>query len=197
MRTRRRNPIPAKDATARDRKKSALPGGTALDLERRLSYRFSILSTRVIRSVASMYGPKYGILPSGWKAMTAIGRYGPVSAKEVCSHTTVEPDKVTRAVDRLAALGFVRREQDPADRRRVALSLSPAGRKVYEDIERLTRQVELTLLEALSMREREILDRILAKLEGRAGKCIGDRQAVNAAAQTAAGTSRFQRSEGE
>src|SRR3990172_10663592 len=145
MRKGGRNGIPRRAAPIVTRKKSALPGGTALDLERRLSYRFSILSTRVIRSVASMYGPKYGILPSGWKAMTAIGRYGPVSAKEVCSHTTVEPDKVTRAVDRLAALGFVRREQDPADRRRVALSLSPAGRQGDEDIERLTRPVELML----------------------------------------------------
>ena len=80
--------------------KSALPGGTALNLERRLSFRFSILATKVIRCVAEMYGPKYGLLPSGWKAMAAIGRFGPVSAKEVCAHTTVEPDKVTRAVDR-------------------------------------------------------------------------------------------------
>ena len=73
--------------------KSALPGGTALNLERRLSFRFSILATKVIRCVAEMYGPKYGLLPSGWKAMAAIGRFGPVSAKEVCAHTTVEPDE--------------------------------------------------------------------------------------------------------
>ena len=120
--------------------KSALPGGTALNLERRLSFRFSILATKVIRCVAEMYGPKYGLLPSGWKAMAAIGRFGPVSAKEVCAHTTVEPDKVTRAVDRLVQLAYVERKQDAADGRRVALSLTFLGQKVYADIEGLTRR---------------------------------------------------------
>lgn len=173
------------------RRKSPLPGGAALDLERRLSYRFSILSTRIMRSVAGMYGPKYGLLPSGWKAMAAIGRYAPVSAKEVCAHTTVEPDKVTRAVDRLVELGYVRREQDAADRRRVALSLSSEGRKVYEDIERATRIVELALLDALSMPERRTLGRILAKLEGRAHECLSDRRIRQARFDAPAGQQRL------
>ena len=158
--------------------KSTLPGGVALDLERRLSYRFSILSTKVIRCVAEMYGPKYGLLPSGWKAMAAIGRFGPVSGKEVCAHTTVEPDKVTRAVDRLVQLGYVERKQDVADGRRVALSLTFLGRKVYADIEGLTRRVELDLQKGVSKQERDTLSRILCKLEGRATEGhIGDRNA--------------------
>lgn len=154
----------------------AAPGGVALDLERRLTYRFSILSAKVVRTVAKMYGPKYGLLPSGWKAMAAIGRYGPVSAKEVCAHITVAPDKVTRAVDRLVERGYVKREQDAADRRRVALTLTAAGRKVYEDIEFLTRAVELELLGALSPEERKSLARILAKLEDEAGKCLSEKE---------------------
>ena len=152
------------------------PGGVALDLERRLTYRFSILSAKVVRTVAKMYGPKYGLLPSGWKAMAAIGRYGPVSAKEVCAHITVEPDKVTRAVDRLVERGYVKREQDAVDRRRVALTLTSAGRKVYEDIEFLTRAVELELLRALSSEERKSLARTLAKLEDEAGRCLDEKE---------------------
>jgi len=155
----------------------ALPGGTEFDLERRVSYRFSRLSTKITRTVATMYGPKYGLPPSAWKAMAAIGRYGPLSAKEVCSHITVEPDKVTRAVDRLVDLGLVRREKDCADRRRLSLSLTPAGRTVYEDIERATRHIEMALLERFSMRERKALSRILTKLERQAEKYLGERRA--------------------
>lgn len=154
-------------------KAPALPGGRALDLERRLSYRFSIFASRIIRSVAGMYGPKYGLLPSGWKTMAAIGRYGPVSAKQVCAYTTIEPDKVSRAVDRLVELGFVSRAQDTIDRRRVVLTLSPAGRSAYNDIEHATRTVEMALLDGLTMRERRALDRILAKLETQLAQRLG------------------------
>lgn len=104
-----------------------LPGGAGLNIEKRLSYRFSILSDRMIRAVADMYGPRFGLLLSGWKAMATIGRYSRVSAKDVCAHTTVAPDKITRAVDRLVGLGFVERRRDETDGRRVALSLTPQG----------------------------------------------------------------------
>ena len=56
-----------------------------------------------------------------------------------------KPDKVTRAVDRLVQLAYVERKQDAADGRRVALSLTFLGQKVYADIEGLTRRVELEL----------------------------------------------------
>lgn len=143
----------------------ALPGGAALDLEHRLSYRFSVLSAKMRRAV---YKPEYGVLPSNWRAMAAIGRYGPMSASDVCAHTTVEPDKVTRAVNALMELNYVRREQDKYDKRRVVLSLTPLGRKVYNEIERATRQIELTLLDAITQRERDTLNRVLTKLEQRA-----------------------------
>ncbi len=170
-----------------------LLGGVALDLERRLSYRFSILSAKIVRAVAKMYGPKYGLLPSGWKAMAAIGRYGPVSAKEVGAHTTVEPDKVTRSVDRLVERAYVGREQDAVDRRRVTLTLTPAGQKVYEDIEFLTRSVELELLGALSVEERKSLSRILAKLEEEAGKHLSEDQGWRKILEKRGGASRSRR----
>lgn len=155
-------------------RKVDLPGGASFDLEHRLTYRFGTLSTRVIRCVARMYGPKYGLLPSSWKAMGVIGRYGPVSAKEVCERTTVEPDKVTRAVDRLVQLGYVSRKRNPRDGRCVVLSLSPLGRRVYRDIEGVTRRIEVMLLDALSSRERATLNRIFDKLEAQAREHISD-----------------------
>ncbi len=155
------------------RKRAALPGGAALDLEHRISYRFSVISNMVVRAVARMYGPKYRLMPANWKAMAAIGRYGPMSAKEVCARTTVEPDKVTRAVDRLVALRYVQRTRNPHDRRQVVLLLTPAGREVYDHIETATRRLELMLLQAISERERKQLDRITTKLQRQAHLHIG------------------------
>lgn len=155
----------------------ALPGGKTLDLERRFSYRFSMLVTKVVRCVAEMYSKKYSLLPSGWKVMAVIGRFGQAFGTDVCLfYTSVEPHKVTRAVDRLVQLGYVKREQDAADGRRVVLSLTTQGWKVYADIDSLTRRVERELQKALSKQELKDLDRILEKLEKRAiTSKIGDR----------------------
>lgn len=155
----------------RAQNKAVLPGGERLNLERRLLYRFSILSAKVIRYVAEMYGPKYGLLPSGWKVMAVIGRFGSVFGKEVCAQTSVEPHKVTRAVDRLVQLGYVERQQDQTDGRRVMLSLTAIGWTVYADIETLTRKVELELQTGLSKQELDTFSSILGKLESRATEC--------------------------
>lgn len=162
-------PLPNIESVPRRIQRVDLPGGASLDLEHRLSYRFSVLSAKMRRAV---YIPKYGVLPSNWRAMAAIGRYGPMSASDVCAHTTVEPDKVTRAVNTLLTLNYVRREQDKFDKRRVVLSLTPLGRNVYNEIETATRQMELTLLDVLTERERDTLARVLKKLEQRVDKYL-------------------------
>ena len=104
--------------------------------------------------------------------MAAIGRYGPASAKELTSRTTVPPDKITRAVDQLVALGWASRRKDPADRRRVVLQLSKKGMKVYEDIEAVTRKLEQELRSALTVTEQRVFDELLGKLEQRANKIL-------------------------
>ena len=168
---------PGKAASGAGRSSANMPGGTALDLERRFSYRFAIISARVVRSVAGMYGPKYRMLPSGWKALAVIGRYGPLSAKDVGTYSTVEPDKVTRAVDRLVTLGFVARRKDLGDRRKVVLSLTATGRRVYDDVEQLTRQVEMATLSALPARDLAALARVLDRLEERSRTLLTGRDA--------------------
>jgi DNA-binding MarR family transcriptional regulator len=43
---------------------------------------------------------------------------------------------VTRAVDRLATLGYAQRKEHPSDRRSVLVSLTAAGRKFVEKVEK-------------------------------------------------------------
>lgn len=144
-----------------------------MNAEKRFVFRFAILADRVVRAVARMYGPKYGLRPSTWKTMAAIGRHGKLAAKDVCAHATIDPDKVTRAVDRLVNLGFAERRRDEIDGRRVVLSLTPRGAAAFREIERLSRNVEIELRGALSSRENAELDRLLRKLESRAKPLLG------------------------
>lgn len=62
-----------------------------------------------------------GLHPTDYKALGVLDRLGPMSAGELGRHTGLAAASVTNLIDRLVAKGFLRREPDPLDRRRVLL----------------------------------------------------------------------------
>lgn len=57
-------------------------------------------------------------------------REGPIGQSELGRLLNLSPASVTRLIDRLEERGLIARERDPGDRRRVAVSLLPAGRRL-------------------------------------------------------------------
>lgn len=62
--------------------------------------------------------------PQLW-ALSELGRSAPLALKDLAARMHLTPSTGVGVIDRLLAKGLVTREQDPADRRRVRLSLSP------------------------------------------------------------------------
>jgi DNA-binding MarR family transcriptional regulator len=137
-------------------------------LERRLGYRFSVLSAQSVRFVGAVYTRKFGLTIAEWRIMSIIGRYEPIFPGVAAKACTMSADKLTRAVDHLVNKGYVVRNTDEADRRRVILCLTSRGRAVYTEVEALHQQTEAKWREALSADESAALDEILNKLEARA-----------------------------
>lgn len=135
--------------------------------DRRIAYRFSVLSTLQTRALAAMYSRKFGLTVNSWWVMVVIGRFPRSSASTVVENTTLEADKVTRAVDMLVDKGLMLRREDPEDRRRVVLTLSASGARVFEEIETVRKALEAELLEVLTNEELESLYTILDKLDSR------------------------------
>jgi DNA-binding MarR family transcriptional regulator len=140
------------------------------DLDRRTSYRFSIIARRQTRCLADMHASRCGLSVNGWKLLSVIEYFGPLSASEAGGHTSLEPAKVTRGIDALAEQGLVLRREDPADRRRTILSLSAKGKRIHDRVELVSRALEQELLSVLRPAERESLDRVLDKLERRSAE---------------------------
>ena len=69
----------------------------------------------------SSLADQLGLHPTDYKALGVLDRLGPTSAGELGRHTGLAAASVTNLIDRLAAKGFLRREPDPVDRRRVLL----------------------------------------------------------------------------
>lgn len=59
---------------------------------------------------------------------------GPRTVRDITVETTLPKPSICRAADRLEALGFARRDEDPVDRRSVLLVLTPAGKRFLTSI---------------------------------------------------------------
>lgn len=143
-------------------------------LEKRLAYRFSILSTLNVRCIGSVYTKKFGLSTAGWRIMSIIGRYEPIFPGVAAQRSTMDADKVTRAVDRLVEMGYVIRNTDAADRRRVILCLTSRGRSVYEEVEELHQEMDAKWRVVLTEAENLALDDVMDKLEVRARELFSD-----------------------
>jgi DNA-binding MarR family transcriptional regulator len=81
--------------------------------------------------------------------LAVIGRYQPLSAKELARRTSTDPFRVTRALILLDEKGLVSRQADSQDRRRVSLRLTAFGKKVHDEIATALSAMEQSSLNAL------------------------------------------------
>lgn len=96
-----------------------------------------------------------------------LGNDGAQPMGELARRVAVTEKTITGIVDRLERDGLVQRERDPADRRVVHVSLSPAGAALWRRIDaEITRKL-VAFLGLLEPGDRRDLLRILEKLEAR------------------------------
>jgi DNA-binding MarR family transcriptional regulator len=145
-------------------------------LDHRTTYRFSMIAALHARAFSTVYSRKYRLNVNTWKVLSVVGRFGPMSANSTGEHSSLEPDKVTRAVDALVKQGLVLRRQDPQDRRRVVLSLSVKGRKVHDELSQLRDAMEHEFLSVLNSDEIGALYRIIDKLDAQAVKLFTNKE---------------------
>jgi DNA-binding MarR family transcriptional regulator len=147
-----------------------------LRLDERVGYRFSIITKRLNQALAAMHSKKLGLSVNNWKIMSVIAFFAPLSATELGARTSLDPDKITRAIDTLVQRGYVIRKHDEIDRRKVVLSLSANGKRVHDKIERVASALEVEFLSVLSLEERKALHSSLTKLEQHSSVFFGRRE---------------------
>jgi len=138
-----------------------------LDLSAYLPYRLSILSNTVSSAIAALYEQKHGLSVADWRIMAILGMDPDhaLTHTELCARTRMDKVQVSRAVKRLLDLGHVDRTVDPADRRRVYVTLTRSGRAVYDDVAPATLAWERALLDRLTEAEVRNLDTMITRLQ--------------------------------
>ena len=142
----------------------------SLELEQFLPYRLSVLSNIVSTAISGAYEKRFGLTIPEWRVMAVLAMTPGLSAAEVAERTAMDKVAVSRAVASLLRARRIVRQTARADRRRSLLRLSAAGEKVYAQVVPMALDYERDLLAPLSLKDREVVDRAIRILLGRAAQ---------------------------
>ena len=107
----------------------------------------------------------------------ALVRHTPgLTGQEIAAALGVSTATTSGLVDRIATKGWVEREHDPADRRRVLLRLSARAERMLSEIEEPARRARRRVLDRLTDQELEDLARLLRRMYEIARETVVERR---------------------
>lgn len=96
--------------------------------------------------------------------LARLAEIGPVSQNHLGRETAMDAATIKGVVDRLAKLGYVATGPDAADRRRLTVSLTAAGERLFADRAATALAVSAETVAPLTPEEARDLQALLAKL---------------------------------
>ena len=106
----------------------------AFDLESFLPYLLNQAAEATSRSFQTLYQARYGLSRTGWRVIATLGKFGAMTARDICALSHIEKTKVSRAVVGLQTEGLVDRHTSPDDKRAEILSLTAKGRALFAEL---------------------------------------------------------------
>ncbi len=148
--------------------------GAALKLEEFLPYRLNICASVVSQGLSRVFAERYKIGVPEWRVLMTLGEYGLVTAKTIGQRCHMHKTKVSRAVAILESRKLVTRRANRADLREAFLSLTPAGRDIYDELAPLALDFARRLIDTLDPADYAALNRALAILTERSAKLAAE-----------------------
>lgn len=138
--------------------------GGDFDLQDFLPYLLNQAAETTSRGFQATYRARYGLTRTQWRVMANLGRFGAMTARDICRISHVEKTKVSRAVAGLEAEGLLTRSTSPDDRRAENLALTPKGRAIYTEIGQQAHQFDAALRSRLGPEVAARIDTILREI---------------------------------
>lgn len=96
--------------------------------------------------------------------LAAVLDYGPLAQADLVRRLDIDAKDVVLHLNHLQEAGLVMREPDPRDRRKNAVTITPAGRQVLQRCAQLAERANAELLAPLSTTEGRELIRLLTRV---------------------------------
>jgi DNA-binding MarR family transcriptional regulator len=152
------------------RSERGAPDKAPLKLEEFLPYRLNVAAALTSQALSRIYAERYGIGVPEWRVIATLGQFGTITGKAIGEHAQMHKTKVSRAVALLEDRKLVARRANKADMREAFLSLTPAGRAIYEDLAPVASAFARRIVESIDAADRAAFDRALNAVIERAKK---------------------------
>jgi len=154
---------------------AASPADAApLKLEKFLPYQLNVVASLVSQALSRVYARRYRIGVPEWRVLVTLGQFGVMTGKAIGAHTHMHKTKVSRAVAYLEKRKLLVRRANRDDMRESFLSLTAAGRAMYEELAPHALDFARRLTEILSPGDRDAFDRALRQLTERSAKLVAE-----------------------
>lgn len=115
-----------------------------------LPYQLAVVAERISRQFARHYREMFDLSRSEWRVVAHLSQQPSVSVREIATQADLDKSKVSRAVSRLEAMGYITKESSCADRRLVVLALTASGRAMVDALTPLAQRYQDEVLTSLA-----------------------------------------------
>ena len=129
-----------------------------------MPYRLSVTANTVSQVIARAYEEKHALAPQQWRVIAVLAEGGELTQQELVKATRSDKVTISRAAQALEQRGLLRRVQNAEDARSLRLSLTAAGRTIYDDVVPAALLGQRAVLEGLSVAEQATLEALLARV---------------------------------
>jgi DNA-binding MarR family transcriptional regulator len=138
-----------------------------------LSYRLHQVANLLSRGAEMRYRREFGVSLWEWRTVALLGGAAePQSLNELARAAGMDKGQMSRVVSGLTRKKMVFRETDANDGRGIRLSLTRAGRTLYQKLISAAAERNGVLLGCLSAKERACLEQAMTKLAREARSLI-------------------------
>lgn len=123
---------------------TAAAGTDLLALDRQVCYALAVASRNVIALYRPLLEPM-GLTHPQYLVMLALWEESPATVARLGERLSLEPATLSPLLKRLETRGLITRERDPHDERALAISLTPEGRAIRAEAEKIPEGILETL----------------------------------------------------
>lgn len=154
-------------------------------LNYRLMRLFSVSGAPVIRLCEG----RYGIARREWRIIALLAANGPQAPSTLAERGDLDRARTSRAIGSLVAKKLAERVAQPGDARRAVVTLTAAGRALYDELFPQVAALNIEVLAVLEPTLVDALDQALSRLTAHAAE-VNRRRALDVSADRRSGGSR-------